>query len=143
MIMTITIQTEFSSAVVEANKDVFSRSYIENGNTIIEFDMRKRCWQKEFGINTEIYRPENIYTVDVHEFSTFHSPIMYRFILAQGYYFDSGGKRIWFTPKISGVSAHHHMSSNAIRLSCFPAVICGVTLRNIGCVPLFTHRTHR
>jgi len=133
MIMTITIQTEFNSAVVEVNKDVFSISYIENGNTIIEFDMRTRDYQKEFGITSEIFWKES-YKIDVHEFSTFHNPIIYRFITAQGYYSDEHGNRRFFTPETAEVSTQQHMSKSIIRLSCVLAVICGVTLRNIATI---------
>jgi len=130
--MPITIQAQFDSAVVEAHKDVFTRSYLEGRNTIIEFDMRKRDYQKEFG--TTISWSRKTYRVDVHEFSTFHSPILYRFIVARGYYFDEKRRRIDFTPKIAEVSTHQHMSKSVIRLSCFLAVICGVSLRNIATI---------
>ncbi len=132
--MSISIQCQFNSAVVEANKDVFTRSYIEGKNTIIEFDLRKRDYQKEFKINTTIFWPAESYTVDAHEFSTFHNPIIYRFILAQGYYYNNENKRVYFTPKISEISTMHHVSKNVIRLSCFLSVICGVTLRNIALI---------
>lgn len=56
--MPITIRTRFTSAVVEANQDVFTRSYVEGENTVIEFDMRKRDYQKESGISSEIHWPE-------------------------------------------------------------------------------------
>lgn len=132
--MPITIQTQFTSAVVEDNQDVFTRSYIEEENTIIEFDMRKCDYQKEEGISSEIHWPEKTYNVDVHEFSTFHNPIVYRFISAQGWYYDDQRNRVWFTPKISEISAQQHVTKNVIRLACFLAVICGVTLRNISTI---------
>jgi len=114
--MPITIQTEFGSAVAEANRDVFTRSYIENGNTIIESDMRMRDYRKEFGISSEISWKES-YKVDMHEFSTYHSPIIYRFISAQGHYSDGQGNRIFFNPEIAEVSTRQHMSKNIIRVS--------------------------
>ncbi len=132
--MPITIQTQFTSAVVEASEDVFTRSYTEEENTVTEFDMRKRDYQKEEGISSEIHWPEKTYNVDVHEFSTFHNPIVYRFISAQGWYYDDQGSRVWFTPKISEISAQQHVTENVIRLACFLAVICGVTLRNISTI---------
>lgn len=131
--MSITIQTGFNSAVVEADKNAFTVSYIEDGNTIIEFDMRTRDYRKESGITSEIFWKES-YKVDVHEFSTFHSPIIYRFITAQGYYFDEHGSRKFFTPEIAEVSTQQHMSKNIIRICCFLAVICGVSLRNIAAI---------
>jgi hypothetical protein len=131
--MPITIRSRFTSAVVESNEDVFVRSYIEEGSTVIEFDMKKRDYRKE-GIISEIHWPEKTYSIDVHEFSTFHNPIVYRFITAQGWYYDDQRKRVWFTPKISGISAQQHVTKNVIRLACFLAVICGVTLRNISVI---------
>jgi hypothetical protein len=96
--------------------------------------MSKRDYQKEFGVSSDIYWNRNSYSVDIHEFSTFHNPVVYRFILAQGYYFDDRKERVYFTPKIDEVSAYQHMSSNVIRLCCFLAVICGVSLRNIALI---------
>ncbi|WP_321496034.1 hypothetical protein [uncultured Desulfobacter sp.] len=55
--MPVIIQSPFNSAVVEANLDIFTRSYTEEENTIIEFDMRKRDWQKEAGISHDVYWP--------------------------------------------------------------------------------------
>lgn len=132
--MPITIQTRFASAVAEANQDVFTRSYIERENTIIEFDMRKRDYRKEAGINSGIHWPEKTYTVEVKELSAFHNPVVYRFVSAQGWYYDNRNNRVWFTPKISEVSVRQHVSSNVLRLACFLAVICGVSLRNIAVI---------
>jgi hypothetical protein len=132
--MTITIQSPFDSAVLESNKDVFTRSYIEGRNSIIEFDMRKRDYKKEFKITSQIYWVGKEYTIDINEFSTLHNPILYRFILMRGYYLNEHGNRVDFTPKISEVSTHHHVSSNILRLSCYLAVICGVSLRNIAAI---------
>ncbi len=132
--MPIKIQTQFDSAVVQANQDVFTKSYIEGRNTIIEFDLRKRDYQAELDIKSSISWSSNNYTVDAHEFSTFQNPIQYRFILAQGYYRDDNNKRIYFTPKIPELSTQKHVSLSAIRLSCFLAVVCGVTLRNVALI---------
>jgi len=95
--------------------------------------MRKRDYRKEFGINSEIFRKES-YKADVHEFSTFHRPIVYRFVSAQGYYLDEQGNRKFFTPETAEVSAQQHMSKNIIRVCCFLAVICGVSLRNTATI---------
>jgi hypothetical protein len=130
--MAIIIQSEFDSAVLEANKDTYTRTYIGDRKTIIEFDMRKRDYSKKFGIKTEIFWSVNRYYIDIHEFSTFHNPIIYRFIVAQGYYSDGNSHRVFFTPEPSDVSTHYHMSLNILRLSCFLGVICGVSLRNIA-----------
>ena len=41
-------------------------------------------------------------------------------------------QRIYFTPTIQGVSTAQHMSHSVIRLSCYLAVVCGVSLRHIA-----------
>jgi len=53
--MAIIIQSEFDSAVLESNEDAYTRTYISDKKTIIEFDMRKRDYRQEFGIKTEIF----------------------------------------------------------------------------------------
>ena len=68
----------------------------------------------------------------MHEPSTFHNPILYRFIVAQGSYLNDKKQRIYFTPAIKGVSTSQHMSHSVIRLSCYLAVVCGVSLRHVA-----------
>jgi hypothetical protein len=68
----------------------------------------------------------------VHELSTFHNPMTYRFILAQGTYLDAQHRRRYVTPEIKGVSTSQHMSHSVIRLACSLAVVCGVSLRHIA-----------
>ena len=68
----------------------------------------------------------------MHELSTFHHPIKYRFILAQGASLDDQNHRRYFTPAIQGVSTAQHMSHSIIRLACSLAVVCGVSLRHIA-----------
>jgi Transposase len=41
-------------------------------------------------------------------------------------------QRVYFTPDIQGVSTSQHMSKSIIRLSCYLAVVCGVSLRQIA-----------
>jgi hypothetical protein len=72
------------------------------------------------------------YAVEVHELSTFHNPIQYRFIVAQGSYLNAQHQRVYFTPAIQGVSTAQHMSPSVIRLACYLAVVCGVSLRPIA-----------
>jgi len=134
--MTITIKAEFESAVTEANVDIFTKSYIENRKSIIEFDTRKRNFKKIFGIKSKIAWDSKTYTVDIKELSTLYCPIIYRFIMAKGSYYNSDGERIFFTPELDEVSTSQHVSKSLVRLSCYLAVSCGVTLRNIA--TLFT-----
>lgn len=132
--MAVMVQSQFESVVTERYEEAFVGSSIENGTTLIKFDLRKLDFQRESGITSTIYWRTDTYHVDVHELSTFHNPIKYRFILAQGYYFDEDGERIYFTPEIKGVSTSQHMSHSIIRLSCYLAVVCGVSLRQIALI---------
>src|SRR5256885_3604500 len=56
----------------------------------------------------------------------------YRFIVAQGSSMNDNNQRIYFTPTIKGVSTSQPMSHSVIRLACYLAVVCGVSLRHIA-----------
>ena len=130
--MAVTVQMQFTSAVTEMYQDAFVGSSIENGTTIIMFDLRKHDFSQELGTKAPLYWRKASYHVDVHELSSFHNPILYRFIVAQGSYLDSQNQRKAFTPEIQGVSTSQHMSHSVIRLACYLAVVCGVSLRHIA-----------
>jgi Transposase len=130
--MAITVQMRFASAVTEIYQDAFVGSSIENGVTMITFDLRQHDFQQELETQARLYWRKESYHVDVHELSTFHNPITYRFILAQGFYLDAQNQRRSFTPEIQGVSTSQHMSHSVIRLACYLAVVCGVSLRHIA-----------
>ena len=130
--MAVTVQMQFESVVTEIYQDAFVGSSIENGMTIIQFDLRKHNFHQELGTQAKLCWRKESYHVDVHELSTFHNPIIYRFILAQGSYLDDNKQRIYFTPAIKGVSTSQHMSHSVIRLACYLAVVCGVSLRHIA-----------
>src|SRR5262249_21137188 len=51
---------------------------------------------------------------------------------AQGSYLDDNKQRIYFTPALKGVSTAQHMSHSVIRLACYLAVVCGVSLRHMA-----------
>ena len=130
--MAVTVQMQFVSAVTEIYQDAFVGSSMENGTTIMTFDLRKHDFQSELGTQATLCWRKETYHVDIHELSTFHNPMMYRFILAQGSYLDGQHQRIYFTPDIKGVSTSQHMSHSVIRLACYLAVVCGVSLRHIA-----------
>jgi hypothetical protein len=132
--MAVTVQMQFESAVTEMYQDAFVGSSIENGATIITFDLRQRDVHHELEAPSTLSWRKEAYHVDVHELSTFHNPIKYRFILAQGYYLDDQNQRRDFTPEIKGVSTAQHMSHSSIRLACYLAVVCGVSLRHIALI---------
>ncbi len=132
--MAVTVQMQFESVVTEMYQDAFIGSSIENGATIITFDLRNLDFQRELGTTSTISWRKDTYHVDVHELSTVLNPIKYRFILAQGYYLGDDNRRIYFTPQIKGVSTAQHMSHSIIRLSCYLAVVCGVSLRHMALI---------
>jgi hypothetical protein len=130
--MAVTVQMQFASAVTELYEDAFIGSSIENGTTIIQFDLRKLDFQRVLETTSTICWCKAPYAVEAHELSTFHNPIKYRFILAQGSYLNDQHQRVYFTPEIKGVSTSQHMSHSVIRLACYLAVVCGVSLRHIA-----------
>ena len=130
--MAITVQMQFTSAVTEIYQDAFVGSSIENGTTVIQFDLRKHDFRQELETQATLCWRKDSYQVDVHELSTFHNPMMYRFIVAQGSYLNDQHQRVYFTPEIQGVSTSQHMSHSVIRLACYLAVVCGVSLRHIA-----------
>ena len=132
--MAVTVQMQFESVVTELYQDAFVGSSIENGTTIIQFDLRKLDFQCALGTTAPICWRQEPYHVDIHELSTFHNPIKYRFIVAQGSYLNDQNQRVYFTPDIQGVSTSQHMSKSIIRLSCYLAVVCGVSLRQIALI---------
>ena len=130
--MAVTVQRQFASVVTELYQDAFVGSSIENGTTIIQFDLRKLDFQCALGTTAPICGRQEPSHIDMHELSMFHNPITYRLIVAQGYYLNDQHQRVYFTPDIQGVSTSQHMSKSIIRLSCDLAVVCGVSLRQMA-----------
>src|SRR6266571_8414097 len=84
--MAVTVQMQFTSAVTERYQDACVGSAMENGTTIIQCDLRQHDFHSELGTQAKLWWRKDSYHVDVHELSTFHNPIAYRFIVAQGSY---------------------------------------------------------
>src|SRR6266852_6485111 len=76
--MAVTVQMQFTSAVTERYQDAFVGSAIENGATIIQFDLRQLDFQRELGTTSTICWRKEVDHVDMHALSTFHHPITYR-----------------------------------------------------------------
>jgi hypothetical protein len=130
--MAVTVQMQFESAVTAMYQDAFVGSSIENGTTIITFDLRKLDFQHAVGATSPVCWRRESYHVDIHELSTFYNPVLYRFIVAQGSYLNDQNQRMYFTPEMQGGSTSQHMSHSVIRLACYLAVVCGVSLRHIA-----------
>ena len=92
--MAVMIQMQVASAVTEIDEDAFVGSSRENGTTMIMFALRQHDFHQELGTQATLCWRQASYHVDVHELSTFHNPITYRFILAQGAYLDGQNQRI-------------------------------------------------
>jgi hypothetical protein len=74
--MAVTVQMQFTSAVTELYQDAFVGSAMENGTTIIQFDLRQHDFHYELGTEATIcWRKESSH-VDGHEWSTFHNPVV-------------------------------------------------------------------
>ena len=54
--MAVTVQMQFESAVTEMYQDAFVGSSIENGATIITFDLRQHDFQHELGTTATLGR---------------------------------------------------------------------------------------
>jgi len=130
--MALTVQRQLTSAVTEIYQDACVGSSLENGTTVLQFALRQSAFHQELGTQATLCWRKDFYQVDVQELSTFHNPILSRFIVAQGSYVDDQHQRRDFTPAIQGVSTSQHMTHSVIRLACYLAVLCGVSLRHIA-----------
>ena len=115
--MAVTVQMQFESAVTEMYQDAFVGSAIEHGTTIILFDLRKHDLQSELGTKAKLCWRKKPYAVEIHELSTFHNPIKYRFMVAQGSYLNAQNQRVYFTPEIQGVSTAQHIPTATLYLA--------------------------
>ena len=84
--MAVTVPRPCESAVTALYEDAFVGSSIENGTTMIQFDLRKLDFQRVLETTSTICWRQEPYSVEIHELSPFHNPITYRFIVAQGSY---------------------------------------------------------
>jgi hypothetical protein len=130
--MAVTVQMQFESAVTEFYEDAFVGSSIEHGTTILQFDLRRLDFQQVLETTSPIWWRKESYAVEMHELSTFHNPITYRFIVAQGSSLNAQHQRVYFTPEIKGASTSQPMRHSVIRLACSLAVVCGVSLRHMA-----------
>jgi hypothetical protein len=73
--MAVMVQTQFEPVVTERYEEAFVGSSMENGTTLITFDLRKLDFQRESGITSTMYWRTDTSHIDVHELSTFHHPI--------------------------------------------------------------------
>jgi hypothetical protein len=130
--MAMTVQRQCESAVTEMYQDALVGSSMANGVTIITFDLRQHDLQQALGTQARLCGRQASSHVDVHALSTFHHPMTYRCILAQGFSLDAQHQRRSCTPELQGVSPSPPMSHRVLRLACYLAVVCGVSLRHMA-----------
>jgi hypothetical protein len=78
--MAVTVQRQFESVVTEIYQDAFVGSASEHGPTVIQFDLRRHHFQQELGTQATLCWRKESYHGDVHALSTFHNPMLSRFI---------------------------------------------------------------
>lgn len=122
----------FSNSKSLLAQDAFVGSSIANGATIMTFDLRKLDFQRALGTPSPICGRKEPYHVDLHELSTFHHPMLYRFIVAQGSSLAGKNQRRNFPPESKGVSTSQPMSHSILRLACSLAGGCGGSLRHLA-----------
>jgi hypothetical protein len=130
--MAVTVHRQFESAVTALYEDAFIGSSIDNGTTLSQCELRQHDLQRVLEPTSPICWCKAPYAVEVHARSTFHKPIKYRCIVAQGSYLHDQHQRVYFTPDIQGVSTAQQMSSSVLRLACYLAVVCGGSLRHMA-----------
>jgi hypothetical protein len=128
--MAVTVQRQCESVVTEMYEDAFVGSSIENGTTMIPVDLRQLDFHGALGTTAPICWRKDPSHVDLHALSTFHNPSADRFPVAQGSSLNDQHQRVYFPPEIKGVSTSQPMSHSVIRLACYLAVVCGVSLRH-------------
>ena len=73
--MAVTVQMQFESAVTEMYQNAFVGSSMENGATLLQFDLRQLDLQRELGTTAPLCGRQDVYHVDMHALSTCHNPI--------------------------------------------------------------------
>jgi hypothetical protein len=62
--MAVTVQMQFESAVTEMYQKAFVGSSLENGTTVIQFDLRQLDFQRELGTTSPIWWRQDVYHVE-------------------------------------------------------------------------------
>src|SRR5437879_265927 len=124
--MAVTVQMQFESAVTEMYQDAFVGSALEHGTTIILCDLRKHDFQSALGTKAKLCWRKEPYAVEIHALSTFHNPIKYRCIVAQGSYLNDQNQRVYFTPTIKGVSTSQHIPTTPTLAHFQPILRCNI-----------------
>lgn len=124
------IQLPVTTEVLEQNADLKPRGKAENNQLVIEFDLRQRDYHKLFQLKRKVkIQWHNTRTFEVQELSGFSWPIVYRLTTADGSYLNEQGERVYFTPRIAGLSTRRKVSDVLLRLGVFLCVVAGLGTR--------------
>ena len=123
------MQRQCTSAVTEMDQDAFVGSSMENGTTLILWDLRQHDLHQEWGTQATRCGRQASSHVDVPALSTFHHPMRERCLVAQGSSLEGQHPRLDCTPESKGVSPSQPLSHRGLRVACDLAVVCGVRLR--------------
>ena len=82
--MAVTGPRQFESVVPEIDEDALVGSSIENGPTMIQFDLRKLDLQRVLKTTAALCWRKEPDAGEMQALSPFHHPITYRFMVAHG-----------------------------------------------------------
>src|SRR5439155_19252080 len=91
-------------------------SSIDNGTTLLQCDLRQLALQQELGTTSPICWRKAPSHVDMHALSTFHTPIKYRCLIAQGSYLNDQKQRLSLPPDSKGGATSHQRPTISLRL---------------------------
>jgi hypothetical protein len=124
------VQIPVTTEVIEKNADLKPKGQVADNRIIIEFDTRQRDYHKLFHLKRSVaLHWYNERTFEVQELSAFSWPLVYRITTADGYYLNTSGQRVNFTPQVHGLSTKRKVSDVALRLGVFLCIIAGLGTR--------------
>lgn len=126
------MQRPFASAVTALSADAGVGSALEQGTTLLPCDLRQRDLQRALETTSTLCGRQEPSAVERHALATGHTPLQYRFIVAQGASLHAKHHRMDGTPESQDVSTSQPRSHSVSRLACDRAVGCGVSLRHLA-----------
>lgn len=124
------VQIPVTTEVIEKNADLKPKGQVADNRIIIELDTRQRDYHQVFRLKRSVaLHWYNERTFEVQELSAFSWPLVYRITTADGYYLNTSGQRVNFTPQVHGLSPKRKVSDVALRLGVFLCIIAGLGTR--------------
>jgi hypothetical protein len=128
--MAVYVTVPVSTEVIESNPDCRISGTSENGVLLITLDTRHQNHHQHLGLanKTRLHWGQE-HSFEVQEMSGLSWPIRYRVLTRDGYYLDSAGGRVHFTPQANGIDSHRRVSQVLMRAAVLLVVIAGVGYR--------------